>query len=110
MNDLTATNESLQARLTAQTRLTDARDALMRAALAVPNNLQYFAEGGSFQSTVVDLVRAIADAQLAHHRTGIAYIHGTRDEQERWGAERTAATNRDLAHLIERLQDLLPRE
>ena len=108
MNDLNETPETLQARLAAQTAITDTRDALLRTALALPNNLQYLADGGSFASTVVDLVRAIADARLAKHRAAIGYLRGNEKDRARWDAECAEATRREVAYTVERLQGLAP--
>lgn len=90
MNDLTETTEMLDARLAAQTAITEAdtRDALLRTALSLPNNLQYLTDGGIFASTVVDLVRAIADARLAKHRAATGYLRGSGQDRARWDAER----------------------
>lgn len=72
--NLTETTEMIGARLAAQTKVTNTRDALLRAALALPNNLEYLAERGGFASTIVDLVRAIDAARLARHRAAIGYL------------------------------------
>ena len=109
MNDLTETTEMLQARLAAQNQVADSRDALLRAAMALPNNLQYLAESGSFASTIVDLVRAIADARLAKHRAAIGYLRATDEDRAKWDAECAEATRRELAYTIERLQGLAAR-
>lgn len=70
MSDLIETTEMLHARMAAQTEIANTRDAL-------PNNLQYLADGGSFASCVVDLVRSIAAARLAATRAGFAYLRSS---------------------------------
>jgi hypothetical protein len=110
MDTLTETNELLQTRerLAAQESSADARDRLLRAAMAVPNNLQYLADGGCFASTVVDLVRAIGETRLAQNRTGVAYLHASAEKRAAWDAECAEKTRRDVAYLIDRLQRCLP--
>lgn len=109
MTDLTETTEILNARLAAQTEIANTRDALLRTALALPNNLQYLADGGSFASCIVDLVRSIAAARLAATRAGFAYLHGSAENRAAWDAECAAATQREIAYTIERLQQLVAR-
>ena len=88
MDRLTETPDLLRARLAAQNEVANTRDALLRAALALPNNLQYLADGGSFASTIVDLVRAIASARLATLRAGFGYLRGSDEDRarSRWTA------------------------
>ena len=106
MDRPTETPELLQARLAAQNEVANTRDALLRAALALPNNLDYLAEGGSFASTIVDLVRAIEAAQLATQRAGFGYLHGSDEDRARFDEECADAMRREIAYTIERLQDL----
>ncbi|MEZ6036525.1 MAG: hypothetical protein R3F29_03520 [Planctomycetota bacterium] len=106
MHDFTETNESLHACLAAQTAIADTRDALLRAALSLPNNLAHLADGGSFASTVVDLVRAIADARLAKHRAAVGYLRASDAVRTNWDSECAEATRRELAYTIERLQQI----
>ena len=84
MTDMTETTEMLQARLAAQTEISKTRDALLRTALALPNNLQHLADGGSFASCIVDLVRSIASARLAATRAGFAYLRGSEEDRAAW--------------------------
>jgi len=106
MDRLTETRELLQARLAAQNEVASTRDALLRAALALPNNLQYLAEGGSFASTIVDLVRAIEAARLATQRAGFSHLHGSDEDRARFDEECAEATRREIAYTIERLKNL----
>ena len=107
MNDLTETTEMLQARLDARNEIANTRDALLRAALALPNNLAYLADGGSFASCLVDLVRSIAAARLAATRAGIAYLRWSAEDRATWDEECAAGTRREVAYLVERLQQLV---
>lgn len=106
MTDLTENPELLHARLAAQAEIANTRDALLRTALALPNNLQYLADGGSFASCIVDLVRSIASARLAATRAGFAYLRGSEQDRSAWDEECAAATRREIAYTIERLQQV----
>jgi hypothetical protein len=109
MHHLTETPELLQARFAAQAEIVNTRDALLRVALAPPNNLRNLAEGAGFASRIVELVRSIASKRLVATRAGFAFLRGSDEDRAAWAEESEAATKREIAYTIERLQELVAR-